>query len=193
MSLEVLNPSSVVDSGGPAGGRGACRRMSRTLDQAERPCWGRSTVTLASTITRPVSIYREEQNFGWWVYGLLALMAGVGDRCVACGRGQGGAEGGTDSWSGQVPLVLAVGLVVACGAGGGRLRMTTEVTPSECRIWFGWIPTFHHTVTLADVVQGGGGEYRPLADCGGWGIRRSRNGERVYNARGNRGVRVRVG
>ena len=32
--------------------------------------------------------------------------------------------------------------------------------------------------------------YRPLADYGGWGIRSGRDGERVLNARGNRGVRL---
>jgi hypothetical protein len=30
--------------------------------------------------------------------------------------------------------------------------------------------------------------YRPLADYWGWGIRKGRDGERVLNARGNRGV-----
>lgn len=149
-------------------------------------------MTLASTITRPVSIYREEQNFGWWVYGLLALMAGVGLLCVLW-KGQGGAEGVRMSWSGQVPLVLAVGLVLPAVLVLGVLRMTTEVTPAECRVWFGWVPTFHHTVTLTDVVKVEVVEYRPMADYGGWGIRRGRNGERVYNARGNRGVRLELG
>jgi hypothetical protein len=40
-------------------------------------------------------------------------------------------------------------------------------------------------VLRVEVVQ-----YRPIADCGGWGIRIGKDGERVLNARGNRGVRI---
>ncbi len=146
-------------------------------------------MTLASTITRPVAIYREEQNFCWWVYALLALMAATGI-AVSIWQGQGEAERAVGSWSGQVPVVLLVGLTVPSVLVLGVLRMTTEVTPSECRIWFGWIPTFQYKLALDTVSRVEVVKYRPLADCGGWGIRRSRSGERVYNARGDRGVRV---
>jgi len=33
-------------------------------------------------------------------------------------------------------------------------------------------------------------QYRPILDYGGWGIRAGRDGERVLNARGDRGVRL---
>jgi hypothetical protein len=41
------------------------------------------------------------------------------------------------------------------------------------------------TIVRLEVVS-----YRPLADYWGWGIRSGRDGERVLNARGNRGVRI---
>ena len=40
------------------------------------------------------------------------------------------------------------------------------------------------------MTRAGDGSYRPLADYGGWGVRTGRDGERVLNARGNRGVRL---
>ena len=69
--------------------------------------------------------------------------------------------------------------------------MTTEVTPTEVRVWFGWVPIYRRVgadrraSAATDVVQ-----YRPIVDYGGWGIRSGRDGERVLNARGNRGVRL---
>lgn len=144
-------------------------------------------MTVATTLPGPVAVYREEQNFAWWVYALLAVMAGVGVLFVLW---DGGKAPPGDGWSGEIPVALAVGLALPAILVVGVLRMTTEVTPVDCRIWFGWIPTFHHTILLSSIQKVEVVEYRPLRDCGGWGIRRGRGGERVFNARGNRGVRV---
>ncbi len=43
---------------------------------------------------------------------------------------------------------------------------------------------------MASIVRIEVVSYRPLMDYGGWGIRVGRDGERVLNARGNRGVRI---
>jgi hypothetical protein len=68
--------------------------------------------------------------------------------------------------------------------------MTTEVTPTDLRVWFGWIPTYRRIVPVGTIVRLEVVSYRPLADYWGWGIRSGRDGERVLNARGNRGVRI---
>ena len=68
--------------------------------------------------------------------------------------------------------------------------MTTEVTPTEVRVWFGWVPIYRRAVSISGIQSHAVVEYRPIADYGGWGIRAGRDGERVLNARGNRGVRL---
>jgi hypothetical protein len=91
-------------------------------------------------------------------------------------------------------LEIALGLTVCVGMPAvlvvGFLRMTTEVTPTDVRIWFGWVPTYRRMVLLGSIVRLEVVSYRPLADYWGWGIRSGRDGERVLNARGNRGVRL---
>jgi hypothetical protein len=133
-------------------------------------------------------IFREEQNFAWWVYALLAAMLGlVVIGCFWRGRDPLPAAEG---WSVQVPLFVAVGLALPSVLVVGVLRMTTEVTPVDCRVWFGWVPTYRHAIPLAMIQRVEPVTYRPIADCGGWGIRWGPNGERVFNARGDRGVRL---
>jgi hypothetical protein len=72
----------------------------------------------------------------------------------------------------------------------GFLRMTTEVTATHGRVWFGWVPTYRRVFAIADVQRLEVISYRPIADYGGWGIRWGRDGERVLSARGDRGVRL---
>ena len=33
----------------------------------------------------------------------------------------------------------------------GMLRMITEVTPTDLRVWFGWIPIYRRTVAVTDI------------------------------------------
>jgi hypothetical protein len=138
-----------------------------------------------------VIVYREEQNFDWRVYALIAV-----------------AE--TLLWIGLIwyyedsPQLMAphrpgaVGLAVGLGGGlvlpvlivVGLLRMTTEVGPADLRVWFGWIPTYRRVILIGTIQRLEVVNYRPIADYGGWGIRQGRDGVRVLNARGNRGVRI---
>lgn len=136
-------------------------------------------------------IYREEQNFDWRVYLLVALAeacAGLtliwlsqkGANPVASGGLAGlglslGAFGGI-----SLPVLVLVGL----------LRMTTEVTPSHVRVWFGWIPTYRRFVPIGSIQKIEVVNYRPLMDYGCWGFFPRRDGERALRARGNRGVRL---
>lgn len=142
-----------------------------------------------ATIQPPAAIYREEQWFGWWVYAGLGLIFALAwvvlvDRTV----------GRPDLWVAlhgrAFKLAVAAGLVVPPAIVVGALRMLTLVTPTELRISFGFLPTYRRVVALdaigsIEVVQ-----YHPLRAYAGWGVRFGRDGERVYNARGDRGVRI---
>jgi hypothetical protein len=149
-------------------------------------------VNVAVASFQPAAVvYREEQNFDWRAYALLIAVEVL--------------FWSTFLWQLQnhpQPAAvlnhhgLEVALSIALGAGLpivliiGLLRMTTEVTPNVLRVWFGWIPTYRRVVPVGTIVRIEVVSYRPLADYWGWGIRSGRNGERVLNARGNRGVRI---
>lgn len=136
-------------------------------------------------------VYREEQYFDWRVYALTflaeVLVSLVLGWCYRNGHdptASGGLTGLALSLAALAGLVSPVLVVV------GLLRMTTEVTPSDVRVWFGWIPTYRRFVSIESVRRLEVVNYRPLADHGGWGIRSGRDGERVLSARGSRGVRL---
>ena len=139
----------------------------------------------------PAVVYREEQSFDWRVYALIALI----EACViltliwVSQRGHAPAIGGN-----RRELVLAVfavlGLFVPLLVAAGLLRMTTEVTPTDVRVWFGFVPTYRRFIGISEIQKIEVVSYRPIRDYGGWGVRSGRDGERVLNARGNRGVRL---
>ena len=70
------------------------------------------------------------------------------------------------------------------------LHMTTEATPGDLRVWFGWLPTYRRSVPIEAIRSVEVVTYRPIAEYGFWGIRSGRDGERALIARGNRGVRI---
>lgn len=137
------------------------------------------------------AVYREEQNFDWRVYVLVALVeaAVVVALVWLYQRGHVPNPGGS-------PRELALSLLLASGVClpllivVGFLRMTTEVTPTDVRVWFGWVPTYRRFIAIGLVQKVEVVSYRPLLDHGGWGIRAGRDGERVLTARGRRGVRL---
>lgn len=136
-------------------------------------------------------VYREEQNFDWWVYALVALTeALVGVTLIWFNQ-----DGHPPAAFGQpkemaLALFAVGGLCVPLLVVVGLLRMTTEVTTTDVRVWFGWIPTYRRFVGVGTIQKIEVVSYRPMVDYGGWGIRAGRDGERVLNARGNRGVRL---
>jgi hypothetical protein len=145
-----------------------------------------------AAITPPGAIYREEQSFAWWVYALLAV---VGLGLVGLGlawshQAHPGAAVAPSAWPSEVPLGLAVGLTLPAVLVVGVLRMITEVTPVEVRVWFGWLPTYRRSVPIGAIKALEVVRYRPIVDCRGWGVRSGPDGERVLSARGDRGVRL---
>ncbi|GIW87191.1 MAG: hypothetical protein KatS3mg108_1515 [Isosphaeraceae bacterium] len=148
---------------------------------------------MSVALPQPVSaIYREEQNFAWWLYGLLALMAGLGIVLVRLHHGSENrnvAVPGT-GWNVEVPIPILVGIGLPTILVIGVLHMTTEVTPEACRVWFGWVPTFRRSIPLGSIRAVEIVEYNAWRDHGFWGVRLTRDGERVMTARGNRAVRI---
>jgi hypothetical protein len=139
-------------------------------------------------------VYREEQNFDWRVYAATALAEGLVVLTLLWLSQHGHAPGlGGSPKDLALALFAVVGLSAPPLAVVGLLRMTTEVTPTDLRVWFGWVPTYRRFVALGAIQRIEVVSYRPLRDYGGWGIRTGRDGERVLNARGNRGVLLDLG
>jgi hypothetical protein len=133
-----------------------------------------------ATLQPAAVVFREEQYFDWRLYALFALVGLVTGLGLVRGR----------VWSLEVALGLVIGLALLMFVIVFLLHMTTEVNPTDLRVWFGWAPTYPRivpidTVRSVDVVT-----YRPFADYGFWGNRAGRDGERAFIARGNRGVRL---
>jgi len=133
-----------------------------------------------ATLQPAAVVFREEQYFDWRVYTLIAL--------VALATGLGLVRGRV--WSLDVALGLLIGLALLMFVIVFLLHMTTEVSPTDLRVWFGWAPTSARIVPIGTVRSIEVVIYRPIADYGFWGIRAGRDGERAYTARGNRGVRL---
>lgn len=139
----------------------------------------------AVVIPTPVAIYREEQLFGWWVYALMGVMIALSSYFLKI-RLEGGE--GSDSYPHSFGII--VGFVLPAVLLVGVLRMTTVVDPCQIEVCFGWIPTYRRSLNIGAIQRVEVVTYRPISHCRGWGIRSARDGERVLNARGNRGVRV---
>jgi hypothetical protein len=137
------------------------------------------SVSTARALEPPSAVFREEQHFDWRVYATISIVEVL--TALALGHNQ--------SWSGElvVGLTMGMGFVVVIVF---LLYMTTEVTPTDIRVWFGWFPTYRRVISLGSVRRIEVVTYRPIADYGFWGVRSGRDGERALIARGNRGVRL---
>ncbi|MFO0960365.1 MAG: hypothetical protein U0800_23505 [Isosphaeraceae bacterium] len=146
--------------------------------------------SVATTIPRPCSIFREEQFFAWWTYVFMGMWAIASSLAPAFFREVLHIRSGLTGMGLAVTLIgiaLPVLLIV------GVLRMTTEVTATELRVWFGWLPTYRQELPLAQIRSVEVVRYRAIHDYGFWGVRRGRDGEYVLSARGDRGVRLTLG
>jgi hypothetical protein len=137
-------------------------------------------VSSVVTLQPATAIFREEQYFDWRVYALIASLE------VLTGLGLLQQK----AWSIELLMGLVVGIVLVMFLVLFLLHMTTEVTPTDVRVWFGWVPVYRRVVPLGDVRRVEIVTFRPIADYGFWGIRYGRDGERALIARGNRGVRL---
>jgi hypothetical protein len=142
------------------------------------------TVSIATAMPAPTAVYREEQLFAWWIYLVVALTFTVS--CLYLTYRPDGDAGRGGLFPATILVIMtAMPLITA-----GFLRMTTQVTSGVVEVWFGWFPTYRRRINVGSISRVEVITYNPLKDCGGWGIRATRDGERVLNARGDRGVRL---
>ncbi len=145
--------------------------------------------SLATAVQPPAAIYREEQWFGWWIYAALGLISALA-WVVLLDR----TSGRPDLWLGlhgrAFKILVAAGVLIPPTLVVAALRMVTLVTPTEVRISFGLLNTFRRSIAAEAIARVEVVHYHPIRDYGGWGLRFGRDGERIYNARGHRGVRL---
>ena len=103
----------------------------------------RRTLSVSSVVTlQPATaIFREEQYFDWRVYALIASLE------VLTGLGLLHQT----AWSIELLMGLIVGIGLVMFLVFFLLHMTTEVTPTDVRVWFGWVPVYRRVVPLGDV------------------------------------------
>ena len=131
-------------------------------------------------------IYREDQLFSTWLYFAIAVAAAA--LSIAPAEWLPFRDVAPQFWGissiGAIFSILLFLFVVF------RLKMTIVATPSSIQVWFGWLPGFRQTISVADVTRVEAVRFRPLRDHYGWGVRTGRSGERVLSARGDAGVRL---
>jgi hypothetical protein len=136
-------------------------------------------VSSVASIPSPALIYREDQLFHCGLYFVPAVTVLVAAAALANRL--------DSSWVRDLMGLAGLGL----GSGLGlALRMTTIVDPLTIQVSYGWIPLLRRNfdprrLRAVEVVA-----FRPWRDHGGWGPLRGHRGERVYSARGCRGVRL---
>jgi hypothetical protein len=138
------------------------------------------SVSSVATLQPATALFREEQYFDWRVYALIASVEAL----TVLGLLH------RNAWSMDLLLGLIIGTGLLLFLAVFLLRMTTEVTPSDVRVWFGWGPIYRRIVALDGIKRVEPATFRPIGDYGFWGIRSGRDGERALIARGNRGVRL---
>ncbi|WP_407673545.1 hypothetical protein [Paludisphaera rhizosphaerae] len=149
------------------------------------------SVSSVATIRPASALFHEEQYFDWKVYALIGFLElACGLSILAWTHRADAADLASRAWAPDFLLGLAAGLGVPFLLIVSVLHMTTEVGPDVATIWYGWVPIYRRTFALADVQSCEVVQYRPIADYGGWGVRRRSDGERALTARGDRGVRV---
>ena len=149
-------------------------------------------MSTVATMRPAASVFHEEQHFDWRVYALIAAIELISGyvAVLATRHWSPVAELLSHRWSFEFTLSLVLVVTLPFLLVFGLLQMTTEVTPSEVRVSFGWIPIYRRAVAITSIQRHRVVEFRPIADHGGWGIRTGRDGERVFSARGNQGVRL---
>ena len=138
------------------------------------------SVSSVATLQPATALFREEQYFDWRVYAMVASVEALTTMALLH----------RNPWSTELILGLVIGTGLLLFLAFLVLRMTTEVTPTDVRIWFGWVPIYRRVVSLGDIRRIEPTTFRPIADYGFWGVRSGRDGERALIARGNRGVRI---
>lgn len=149
-------------------------------------------MSTVATMRPAATIFHEEQSFDWRVFALIGTIElFTGYWMVWLTRHWGPvASLLAQRWSLEFTLTLLGAVTAPFLLVVALLQMTTEVTATEVRVWYGWLPVYRRSLPLTAICRFEVVQYRPILDHGGWGIRCARDGERVLTARGDRGVRI---
>jgi len=141
------------------------------------------------------ALFREVQQFRqWWLYILLggcSLMTGLM-------VGHGGFRNYLSKESQGTPLadaslapmiIIAVTFFLVFVLVFLVMKLTIEVRPDGLYIRFLPVHLKFKKISLENVADQKPVTYHPIAEYGGWGIRR-RKGKRAFNISGNRGVLI---
>lgn len=138
------------------------------------------SVSTVAALPPATALFREEQFFDWRVYAMIAVVEGL----TAMGLLH------QEVWSRELLTGVVIGMLLLLWLAAVVLRMTTEVTPTDVCVWFGWVPIYRRIIPVVDIRRVEPASFRPIADYGFWGVRSGRDGERAMIARGGRGVRL---
>lgn len=144
-----------------------------------------------ATMQPAAAVFHEEQYFDWKVYaliGTLEILCGLAILWWTHRADVGGLI--AHAWSLEFGLGLFAGLGLPFLLIVSVLHMTTEATADLVTVWYGWVPIYRRTISVAEIKSCDVVTYRPLLDYGGWGCRRRADGDRAFTARGDRGVRL---
>jgi hypothetical protein len=150
------------------------------------------SVSTVVTIRPAATVFHEEQHFDWRVFAFIGVVELVGGYWIVWLTRHWAPMAAllAQRWSVEFSLTLLGTVSAPFLLMVALLQMTTEVTATEVRVWFGWLPVYRRAVPITAIRRYELLQYRPIRDHGGWGIRWGREGERVLTARGDRGVRI---
>jgi hypothetical protein len=141
----------------------------------------------ASRLAAP-PVFQEVQHFRqWWMWVVVLAVAAfmwVGFVTQIVLGQPYGSKPMPDALMWAFTLLFGLGLPAFFVA----LRLLTEVFAD--RLVVGLAPFPRRTIPLADIAEAQAVTYRPLADYGGWGVRRAGSRGTAYNASGDRGVQL---
>jgi hypothetical protein len=138
-----------------------------------------------ATMNSQAVFFEEDQSFGsqWWLFmlGIAGFVAGIF-----------GWVAHVEPAKGQ--LLIVPGVIVVVVFGGivwlmVEARLTVRVDAENIHVHF--FPFVKKDIPLADIASWEARTYRPIAEYGGWGVRKSWDGcNSAYNTQGDRGVQL---
>jgi hypothetical protein len=142
--------------------------------------------------------FQEIQYLVWWE-ALLLFIIGIlipiliFDAIPAIVRR--GSRMGVSRHQKLASTILRIGAPAFVGLLSGWIfcsyGVTTEVTPTEVRIQFGWTPSYKEAIPLSEIQSAEAVRYNPM-DYGGWGIKARSENDRVLSQRGDQAVRLQL-
>jgi hypothetical protein len=143
--------------------------------------------------------FQEIQYLAWWVFlGLVGVGMVIPMILLVAGAYMARLGPNTDTRMAKTVLAtLLIGGAASATLFSGWVFlsfgvMTTDVTPSEVRVQFGWVPGYKETVPISEIQSAEAVRYSP-SEYGGWGIKGRSDNDRILNLRGNRAVRLQLG